>query len=498
MERHTGTDSQPHNRYEEFTAAQKFFAKGLMRVSGTNSVEEARAADWRFDGLYSARNRDPESTNYQVITKKTIPEKGEETVTVSKEEDDTARRCTICHQPIIYVNLIGVGGQVVPTGSDCTAKLLRFKETGQIVAENPKKEIWDEQSDILLEGAEYEKDVMEQSGEKRITKRKIIASMMSWLTDHMNDEGTPENVQYAIRSYNSVGLLPSKELARELSDYYKSVRKFLPGEVLKDEDAEGLEYHPHQVWLEKIVGKGVVQENIPQLKRIIEKGRKLVEAQYQRQYEERQERYNKWAKEQEQARIKKDQEYLKKKQANSEIERKRKSSEDAIERAYKKGIISKHKFSIINFADDICLAENAEGKKGLTRAFEENKTLRYYEIDENNIVNVYELDQAPVYGYGNASKHFVIIGQGKLEKIKLYPKSMVEEVAKKVNKKEISYEKEEVSTTAEELAPEATIKRYSCAQVVISNVTNEPVVLLADGPKSLGEVLKEYEVRDTI
>ena len=43
-------------------------------------------------------------------------------------------------------------------GNDCTAKLQRFVETGEIVAENPERETWDEQSAELLDAAGYNEE----------------------------------------------------------------------------------------------------------------------------------------------------------------------------------------------------------------------------------------------------------------------------------------------------------------------------------------------------
>ena len=514
---------------KEVSLAQKIFMRGIFRVSETNDLEAARQKEWRFDGGdYSTKDRDKESTNYLVF------EKGEERL---QNKDGAARRCTICHQPLKYVNLIGISGQVVQMGNDCTAKLQRFVETGEIVAENPERETWDEQSAELLDAAGYNEEHAPETdpindtseGADKLKKRKIIASMMTWLADHSDDDQTPENIRYASRSYNNMGLLPSKKLARELGEYYKVTRKFLPAEILNKKEFDEFNYHPHRRLLRKVANEGLVQDDIQHLKRIIERGEgiKTRRAERQRTERERAEKQQEQEESKIQERIRlyeqerdekikqeKEQKQLEKREGNetetSQVIReqlKRQQEEQLQFEGHKRledlcvnGTINKRVFRDTAFVDGI-RTSRPYSKGGVVFANPDRlrqQNLSSFEIDKGGAIHVYELDQSPIYGTANALKYFVTIGNPIKADEKYYPNSVFKQISSEVWGKEgITPESSPVALmnrVGETSATDQTILRYSCAQVIVNAETNEPIFMLKDGPVSLEQLLKEYEI----
>lgn len=494
----------------ELTSQQKLFVKGLQSVAGAHSLDEVRTLDWHFDGGYRASKRNPENTNYQRVQAKLFDNEGRSTTISSAEDDTTARRCSICHQPLEHVNLISINGQVVQMGSDCTAKLQRFLETGEIVSENPYKKIWEEQSDILLDGAQYERSILDKESEKInknenydewrksriITKRKIIASMMTWLTDHMEDETMPEAVRYAVRSFNASGMAPSKKSAQIVNEYYKSTRKFLPDEILKD--IHELTHHPHRQLLRKVLAEGIPQTDIPQLKRIIETGQRILE--------ERHRRYREYTKEADPQQWP-EKLYLtyRDQKQTPQIDPKaqatiREHAQILLERHYQaegsplnRAIFRRTKYAtgIMMYLDSHELWQ----KNRVGRSYEEDAIPRSVEYADDGTIHVFELDQAPTYGFDIEEKFFVIIGDPEDKTVRLYPKAASSYIASQVNKRNIKFSIGAVNDTLiEDKTTDVSVKRYSCAQVIISQTTDTPVILLKHTSVPLEEFLKEYSV----
>ena len=519
---------------KEMSPTQEIFMRGIFRVSETNNLEEARQKEWRFDGGYSVDDRDKKSTNYLIF--KNSEER-------SQSEDDAARRCTICHQPLKYVNLIGVGGQTVQMGRDCTAKLQRFVETGEIAPENPAREIWDEQSEILINaaggyeehdpGADATSDADNDEGAQKRKKRKIIASMMTWLADHADDNQTPENIRYASRSYNNTGLLPSNQIARELGEYYKATRKFLPAEILNKNEFNKFNYHPHRILLRKVVSEGVIQDDIPQLKRVIEKGgeinaqrwerrqRQLLE---QREQEEQKERETKGLERlYEQKRVEKirrefegrerkenetktsqavreQSERQQREKMRNPKEQRRFQGHERLEQLYANGTIEKEVFRDTAFVDRIRISK-PYGENGMVFAHPDKshrKNLCFFEIDKKGVIRVYELDQSPIYGTANTLKYFVTIGNPIKSNEKYYPDSVFDQVNSEIWDGEgvppRSSPNALASRVNEILPADQTILHYSCAQVIMDPDTDEPIFMLKDGPVSLDQLLKDYKI----
>lgn len=416
---------------QEMSPPQEAFAKALFRISQTNDIEEVRRKDWHLDGEYSTmeEDRDTRSTNYLVFR-----ENGQR----SEADDQVPRRCTICHQPLKYVNLIGIEGQAVQMGSDCTAKLQRFLETGEIVAENPFRETWKKQGGTLLDAAGYSES---EGGEQRspVTTRRIIASMMTWLTDHASDNGMPENIRYAIRCHNKIGLLPNNDLARALGEYYKKERKFLPAEILNSNEFQELMHHPHRRMLHKIIDEGLVQDDIPQLKRVVLRGaERRIALEEKRKHDEERQR---------QGQLK-------------------------LEDLHRKGVIEKLTFRHIGFIDGVRISS---GDHPIS-----------YEVDNDGAIHVFELDQTKIqraYSIFKATndEYFVCIG----------------------DPNKIDHEKSAPPTEFRLRGRTHIIKRsilqtalhYSCAQVIVDK-QGEIVVMLKNGPVFLAQFLKECEAKD--
>lgn len=495
---------------EELSSAQERFAKGLLSVAGVTTLEDAQKADWKFDSAYLSTGRESESTNYQVV-----PMEGSE----QKVEDSTSRRCTLCHQPIKEVNLVGVNGQVVQMGNDCTAKLIRFIDTGEIVAENPRKEMLVEQSEILLEGAQYERGILEKEREalkwtdeegykklKKITNGKIVASMMSWLIDHVEDEGVPEEVQYAIRSYDSMGMMPADKLAREVSEYYKSVRKFLPDELLKDDEVRGLKYHPHKGLLRNVIKEGVVQNDLPQLRRIIEKGGKIKKYRESREF---------WKE-----RLKQKEEVLRKRKEHSENERKQEQQQDTplnrfrekadkiLEAVSREGLIEKGDFSVPEdlFEDmgKIIIKEqwNRKGPADYVGFdYDELSTTPInssYQFDDDygeQVGYLYTLEGSNYYAMSDNEPYTVITKEHDVEIKKIYTDSQIKHLNKQISEGVVHDDKSSIEEAIAKLPKtDCIVHKYSCAEVVVDPKTMQPVVLLKEGGVPLVQAIEEGKV----
>lgn len=494
---------------EELTPAQERFMNGLLNVAGVSTLEEAQQAGWRFDGTYLALERNKESTNYQVV---------ETGIDVQKVEDSAERRCTLCHQPLKEVNLVEINGQIVQMGGDCAAKLMRFIETGEIVAENPRKEILAEQSEILLDGAQYERGILEKEREvlkwtdeegykklKRITDGKIVASMMSWLIDHVDNEDMSEDVRYAIRSYDSMGMMPSSEFAKEVSEYYKSARKFLPDEVLPDEEVRGLRYHPHRGLLHNVIKEGVVQNDLSQLKRIIEKGGKIKKDRENRKFLDE--------------RLKQKERILLRRKEHLENEREseqqdvslngfREKANKILEAVARKGLIERGEFSVPeDVFDDMSkiIVKEQWSRKGPTDYvgfdYDELSTTPInssYSFDDDygeQVGYLYSLEGSNYYAMSDNEPYTVIIEEHDVEIKKIYTQAQIDYLNAEISNGDIRNDRKSIEEAIARLPMiDCIVHKYSCAEVVIDEKTMQPVVLLKEGNMPLVEAIEKGRV----
>lgn len=213
-------------------------------------------------------DRSSQSSNYLVLEEgasDASPQNNESPIR-ERVDDNVARRCSICHQPLKHVNLVDLGGAVSSLGSDCLVKLFRFKDTGLITSENPDREMWDEQSRSIVDVIVGNVDSEEVHPRKR---RTIVASMFSWLNDHLDDGAMPVEIKNLVMAYKGLGVLPNVADARRVSEYYKRNRMFTMDEVLTDKERVGLARHRHLGLMENVIEEGVPLDKVPQLKRII-------------------------------------------------------------------------------------------------------------------------------------------------------------------------------------------------------------------------------------
>lgn len=489
---------KPQDSKKEFSAAQQKFVNGILRVGEVTTLEEARNANWRFDGVYKSESRSPESTNYRVATN----EDNEKEIT-----PEINRRCTICHQPNIKnVSLVSVNGQVVQVGCDCASKLLRFIDTGEIISESSIKKINDDQIDIFIDVLKDDDEDIEKT--KR-TKTKIVASMLSWLNDHINDEDTPEDIKYLIHTYNNVGMMPNNDSARKVAEYYKSARKFLPAEILNKEEHRSLDNHPHRKLLRNVIRSGLIQNKIPQLKRILVKGLEI--------NQQRVDRKNKKYEEFERARfakIREDNENKEREKEERKMEQreKRLKARKILGGLFEDKIVNKGSFnseSNIRWPNHLHVIDQRldNNKYGLRVGYDfinENTTETtrdsFFKILDDYNYQLYKLTHGTDYKISSEYtpgdySYFINTENSKTEIKEIYTKDDVEEINNKISNGEIRTTREDIQSAIDKIQKTPiNVTKHVCAPVVINLDTMQPVVKLRNGWMPLDQAIKEGKV----